>query len=234
MVCVFVSGDAWGRKKNAFEVTFVTTAVSPSEYAGKCPKTFMFAAKIVTNGKGTVKYQWVRNDGVRGPVESIRFNEAGTQIVTTSWTLAREGNNFRKYWKAVQIISPNPLVSNPAVFSLKCTDEEGTISNYDIDVSDIYLDEFCRLRVKHTNRGIKTLKAVLREQVWVDEKLIYDSSETFILKPGLWTSHAIGDPGYLITRIATIRVKIDANNHLNEYNEENNEKTVLLTCIRRK
>lgn len=229
-----VSGQATekSKKKEPFQVLSVNTAVSPSQYAGRCPKTFMFAARIEANGKGIVKYLWIRKDGVRGPIETVRFEEPGYQIVTTSWTLAGEGKLFDRYWKAVQILSPNPFISNPATFTLKCMDTDAVPPDNDIDVSLIYLDEHCRLWVRHTNRGIRTLKAVLREQVWVDDRLIWDNNETFILKPGQWTSHPVGDPGYPITRFAKVKVFVDANNHLAEYNESNNTKTITLTCIR--
>lgn len=220
------------KKKEGFHVVTVNTAVSPTQYAGRCPKTFMFAARIVANGKGVVTYQWIRKDGIRGPIEKVAFEEAGAQIVTTSWTLAGEGKLFEGYWKAVQILSPNPLISNPATFTLKCMNTDEVPPDNDIDVSMIYLDDDCRLWVRHTNRGIRPLKAVLREQVWVDDRLIWDNNETLILKPGQWKSHPVGDPGYPITRFATIKVFIDANNHLPEYNESNNTKTVTLTCIR--
>jgi len=100
----------------AFAVTNVTASVSPTSYSGSCPGTFNFSARITTNGAGTVTYRWERSDGAVGPTQSLTFAGAGTQTVTTSWTLGARGT----YWERVHILSPNDIYSNQATFTNNC------------------------------------------------------------------------------------------------------------------
>ena len=106
--------------KTKFKVTRVYATVSPKSYKGKCPFKFDFTGYITTNGKATVKYKWIRKDGARAPVKAIYFNKAGTKKVTTSWYLGGAGKVYKNYWEAVQILSPNSITSNKALFSLYC------------------------------------------------------------------------------------------------------------------
>jgi hypothetical protein len=103
----------------------------------------------------------------------------------------------------------------------------------DIDITDIYLDDKCRIWIKHTNNGTNTLNIVLRERVWVDGRMVDDSTETFALAPGAWISHGVGaNPGVIISGRANVRAQIDVDNTLREINERNNIMTKLLKCGR--
>jgi len=106
--------------KAKFKVTRVYATVSPKKYTGNCPFKFNFTGYITTNGKGTVKYRWTRKDGAIAPVKAIYFNKAETKKVTTSWYLGGAGKDYKNYWEAVQILSPNSITSNKALFSLYC------------------------------------------------------------------------------------------------------------------
>ncbi|MCP5048869.1 MAG: hypothetical protein GY940_16985, partial [bacterium] len=93
----------------------------------------------------------------------------------------------------------------------------------DIDVSDIWLDDKCRLWVKHTNRGTTRLNIVLRERIWVNGRMIDDSTETIVLAPGRWISHGVlADPGYIVSGGVEVKAQIDVDNVLAESNERNN------------
>ncbi|HQC38406.1 MAG: hypothetical protein PHX90_03475 [Thermotogota bacterium] len=98
------------------KVTRVTASVSPPTYSGQCPKRFEFAGKITVDSPGIVEYKWIRSDGASAPIQKIRFEKAGTLTVNTYWELSTEG----EHWQALQILSPNPITSARASFTLKC------------------------------------------------------------------------------------------------------------------
>lgn len=98
------------------KVVRVTAGVSPTSFQGQCPKKFEFKAKITVDSPGLVKYKWIRSDNANAPEKTIGFRKPGTQVVTTTWTIGRTYNG----WQAVQILSPNPVTSNKAAFSLIC------------------------------------------------------------------------------------------------------------------
>lgn len=101
----------------------------------------------------------------------------------------------------------------------------------DIDIRDIYLDNKCRIWIRHYNNGTEKLDVVLRERVWVNGTLKTDDKERIVLLPGKWTAHGVGaDPGVKISGTATVKAQIDVDNVLAETNEVNNIKTVRLTC----
>ncbi len=112
----------------------------------------------------------------------------------------------------------------------KVTDKP-VLKKVDIDITDIYLDKKCRLWLKHTNRGTRTLNVVLRERVWVNGRLVDDSRETINLAPGRWISHGVGaDPGEIIRGGARVKAQIDVDNILHETNERNNIKVKKVYC----
>ncbi len=97
-------------------VVKVEASVNPPEYSGHCPKRFEFVGVITVDRPCRVKYKWIRSDNAIPPVESIAFRKPGTQKVTSYWEIGAEG----KHWKAIEILAPNPMVSNKAIFKLKC------------------------------------------------------------------------------------------------------------------
>jgi hypothetical protein len=107
-------------QKIAFRVTQVRVEVSEREYTGTCPHRFEFTGYISAGGAGTVRYRWLRSDGARAPEETTVFARAGTKIVRTVWELGSGSGSYRDYWRAIEILAPNSLVSDRAVFTLKC------------------------------------------------------------------------------------------------------------------
>jgi hypothetical protein len=107
----------------------------------------------------------------------------------------------------------------------------GKPKGFDIDITDIYLDNKCRLWVKHTNRGSAPLNIVLRERIWVNGRLIDDSTETINIAPGRWGGHGIlADPGYIVRGTVRVKAQIDVDNALRETNERNNIMTKTIKC----
>jgi hypothetical protein len=99
------------------EVIKVTAAVNPPEYSGKCPKRFEFFGEITVNKPGVVKYKWIRSDRAIAPVQTLGFRTPGTKRVTSYWQIGAPG----EHWEAIEILAPNKMKSNKAVFKLKCT-----------------------------------------------------------------------------------------------------------------
>jgi len=105
------------------------------------------------------------------------------------------------------------------------------VSEYDIDITDVYLDNKCRIWIKHTNNGTKKIDKVFREQVWVNGILKTDDKEHIILDPGKSTSHGVGaNPGVKVSGAAIVKARVDVDNVLVEYNEANNTKIRNLKC----
>lgn len=105
----------------SFNVTDILTHVDKTHVtAGACPERFTFTARITVDGPGTVQYRWLRSDQVAGPVETLSFNQAGTQSVFTTWDLGQKGQTYTDFWQRVEILAPNSLLSSRAIFSLTC------------------------------------------------------------------------------------------------------------------
>ncbi|MCK5004908.1 MAG: hypothetical protein KAS21_07460 [Candidatus Aminicenantes bacterium] len=105
------------------------------------------------------------------------------------------------------------------------------VSEYDIDITDVYLDNKCRIWIKHTNNGTKKIDKVFREKVWVNGILKTNDTEHIVLEPGTWTAHGVGaDPGVIVSGEAIIKAQVDVDNALVEFNEANNTKVRKVKC----
>ena len=109
----------------------VTTAVLKADVArvsGQCAMTVTFGGSITADGPATVQYGFTRSDGAVGPVQVLEFQEAGTQSVSTSWTLGDE-KALPSYegWQAIKVFAPNEIESSHETgeFSVKCEPQDG-------------------------------------------------------------------------------------------------------------
>lgn len=105
-------------------VTQIWVMVTPAEYSGPCPLRLEFEGKITSDSPGEVSYRWIRSDGAVSSVRYLYFSEPGAQTVYSSWSLGKSG----WFWRAIEILSPNSMLSDKAVFTLDCTslDPEST------------------------------------------------------------------------------------------------------------
>ena len=71
--------------------------------------------QIAVDGPGTVCYTFLQSTGAMAPVETLKFDAAGTKPVHTDWTLGSYAG-----WQAIQIVSPNRMESQKASFELVC------------------------------------------------------------------------------------------------------------------
>lgn len=106
-----------------FRVTDVSLKADNPNGGGRCPVTLNFTGSISTDSPGTVQYTFIRSDGATGPVQTLDFKAAGTQTVSTSWTLG-DAKSLPSYqgWQALRIISPNAMESSQETgsFVMKC------------------------------------------------------------------------------------------------------------------
>ena len=231
----------------AFKVTKVYATVSPKSYKGKCPFKFNFTGYITTNGKGTVKYKWIRKDGAIAPVKTIYFAKSETKKVTTSWYLGGAGKIYKNYWEAVQILSPNSITSNKALFSLYCIGGTGPqVKLPDLIVKNIKLVNDCKIAVTVANignTGVPADKYVLPKAVGIQ---MYNGSKPWggLILKGFDPAGKLKNPGGVATYIwfpgaanlnlkpgwNTIKVIADNNKNLTELREDNNILTKRVYC----
>ncbi|NRQ40629.1 hypothetical protein HII36_53800, partial [Nonomuraea sp. NN258] len=99
----------------------VTAAVarvkaSPAKQNGDCPTTVGFSAVLAAKGKGTVRYRWVRGDGSKGAIKSLRVNGTRKIVVKDRQTFDRDTSG----WQAVEILGKKSRLSAKARFSVTC------------------------------------------------------------------------------------------------------------------
>jgi hypothetical protein len=104
----------------AFRVTGVSVSVSEPEYRGFCPHKFIFTGRITANREGTVRFTWLRSDGIPRKTYILAFEAAGTKTVTHEWELGGAMGTYRDRWAQIEVLAPNSVRSNQAEFDLEC------------------------------------------------------------------------------------------------------------------
>lgn len=99
-----------------FSVTSVQMTIDNDNFAGSCPHTFNFSAKIFASAPGTVTYRWEPSSGSPSAEKELVFGTAGNQTVTTSLELNADGN----YSMSLYINNPNHQTFGPWFFDLDC------------------------------------------------------------------------------------------------------------------
>src|SRR5688500_7014016 len=88
-------------------VTSAFLKADDGSLSGPCPIALTFNGYITTDGPATVQYTFTRSDGATGPVHVLEFQAAGTQPVSTSWTLGdAKALPTYKGWQAIRVFSP--------------------------------------------------------------------------------------------------------------------------------
>jgi len=112
-----------GAAQKGARVTEVVLKADDARPEGPCPINVRFGGYITADGPATVTYTFTRSDGATGPVFSLDFKGAGTQAVSTAWTLG-DASALPSYegWMAVRVLSPNELESSHQTgsFALRC------------------------------------------------------------------------------------------------------------------
>jgi hypothetical protein len=107
--------------KPAFKVTEVFLKADDAKPAGSCPITVNFHGTITANGPGTVTYAFLRSDAALSPTYALRFEQAGTKEVSTTWTLGKSYEG----WVTIRVSAPNEIESSREAgsFVLTCRAE---------------------------------------------------------------------------------------------------------------
>lgn len=93
----------------------ITFNATPTSYSGHCPAHIHFSGEIVSPPGVSGTYTFVRSDGGSDPV--YHFGPGSTPV-TYDWDI---GTPFAPPWVAVKILTPGPLESNHATFTVHCT-----------------------------------------------------------------------------------------------------------------
>ena len=104
----------------ALRVTAVSLKADDARVSGPCPLTVNFTGHITANRPGTVTYTFTRSDGATAPSYTLEFEQAGTQTVSTTWTLGGEKLNEYQGWQTLKILLPNSTESSRADFFIRC------------------------------------------------------------------------------------------------------------------
>jgi hypothetical protein len=102
-------------------VTDVIVSTDQQLYRGDCPVSLTCIVDITIeggrfNGGQNVTYVWERSDGGTSPVQTVRFDRAGTKRITTGWSRDTQG----RHWVAVRTLTPNVKLSNKSFFGVTC------------------------------------------------------------------------------------------------------------------
>jgi hypothetical protein len=112
-----------------FRVTEALLKADDARMSGPCPIKVVFNGYIAANGPGTVKYTFARSDGARAQAYAMEFKAAGTQAVSTDWTLG-DATSLPRYdgWQALKILSPNEMESSHETgsFSIGCGQQKSS------------------------------------------------------------------------------------------------------------
>lgn len=119
-IALFIAATAAAFPIEAFKVTGVSASVSEPEYRGFCPHKFVFTGRITVNREGTVRYTWLRSDDAPRKTYTLAFEAAGTKTVTHEWELGGAMGTLRDQWARMEVLAPNSLLSNKAMFDLEC------------------------------------------------------------------------------------------------------------------
>src|SRR5687767_3300462 len=107
----------------SFQVTEMVLKADDGRMSGPCPLRVVFNGSITANGPGTIEYTFVRSDGATGPSYKMEFLKAGSQPVTTDWTLG-DATTLPRYegWQTIKILSPNEIESSREAgrFEINC------------------------------------------------------------------------------------------------------------------
>jgi hypothetical protein len=94
-----------------------TTAVTVTPVSGPTATTFTATGQITTSGKATVTYRWERDDGTMSDVQTLTFDNASTQSVTTTWDPGGCSTSSRTRWIKLDVLTPNVMTSTQTNFT---------------------------------------------------------------------------------------------------------------------
>jgi len=101
----------------SFHVIEVDLQPEHYKWVGRCPITVSFSARITVDSGGTVKYQFVLNDGTVLPEETLVFQSPGSKVIHGSWEFGASYTGS----KMLRIIEPQKIESNKMGINIACS-----------------------------------------------------------------------------------------------------------------
>lgn len=95
-------------------------AASPANYNGPCPAVIKLTGQIFMKAKGTVRYTFLRSDGMMYPIRELVFPGPGAKPVETTWSLGGTAVPSYSGWVAIKVLSPIQTESPRAEFDFDC------------------------------------------------------------------------------------------------------------------
>jgi hypothetical protein len=90
---------------------------SPPQISGNChPTRVHFSGRLNATAPGVAQYQFVRSDNSTAPVRTMKFAQAGLQIVTYDWMLSKPFSG----WVALKLVSPMTAETHHVEFQVSC------------------------------------------------------------------------------------------------------------------
>jgi hypothetical protein len=103
-------------KEAPFQVSSVTFDMDDSTPTIDCPGTVNVDAIITATATGKVTYYWTNNEGGTSSTKTIKFTEAGSEVVDYDMPISGEGRN----WVKLYIDNPNHQLFGPKKFKVTC------------------------------------------------------------------------------------------------------------------
>jgi hypothetical protein len=97
-------------------VTSVSTNITNKTFSGACPQAISVEVYIKVNAAGTITYQPETSDLGMAPIDTIKFDSAGSDTEFYTWTIQSSGN----YWLKVHIPDPNHQTFGPFNMTVNC------------------------------------------------------------------------------------------------------------------
>jgi hypothetical protein len=106
----------------AMQLSATAAIMPPAAYSGSCISQHesKFSGSVrTTTGPVTVKYRWIRSDGVNDATHLIRFAGAGVQAQALSYKWST--STSLTGWVQVEVLEPAYAKSTQATFTVTCT-----------------------------------------------------------------------------------------------------------------
>lgn len=97
------------------DVTVGRVKATPARQSGACPTTVGFSAEIAARKDTVVRYRWVRGDGGKSAIRTVRVRGGRGTVVTDRQTFHESTSG----WQAVEVIG-RPGLSAKAAFTVNC------------------------------------------------------------------------------------------------------------------
>jgi len=112
------------------EFRLEATPQLPERYHGECPTTINFKGEFLASRAGMIRYRFIRSDGYRDTVHTLRIPAPGFYAVSYSWRIGQSSRG----WVRMEILEPLLTRSNKAHFDVTCIDPAPAPANLKVSI----------------------------------------------------------------------------------------------------